>query len=183
MAAGALETKLSVHLATRSEVMEHEAEFIDWQLYARETGRRAEEEYEDGEIFSDSHSIVTLILNDVWDDWKSEFYTAEGDQCFLCIDTAKRLQAVALAHFTKEKCFLSYLASNPYNIRHRVHKRALIRGAGTAIVTHLIQRRKPIILTAFDTSIPFYTKLGFVMKDERFVEMERPVDAEVKGEE
>lgn len=175
--AGAVAVQLSVHKALREEMMEHMPVLREWRRYAEEKISLAVEEKEGGNIFVDSHTVVTLILEDIQKSWLTDEDTYAENQCIVCTDTAGKVQAVALARFTEKKCVLNYLASNPFNFRAAQP----LRGAGSAIIRYLAQRNTPISLDPLEGAIPFYEKVGFVLNPETG-SMERSVGTEKRVE-
>ncbi|MBS0627098.1 MAG: hypothetical protein JSS09_02680 [Verrucomicrobia bacterium] len=88
-------------------------------------------------------------------------------QLLACTDKKKNIQSIALVSNEVNRIFLKYLITNPKNIRSDVNSNELnrVRGAGTAIIHHLLEKclteQKTLQLYSTPSSEPFYKKLYF----------------------
>lgn len=181
VAIGAITKSFSVSCMHEREMHGYSSDLSEWQTYAHEMVVKAEREKVDEGIFVDSEAVIQTIRADVERRWSSDTFTSTGATCLACIDTAKRIYAVALVRFEKDEVNLEYLASDPRNIWHPLHTGDVVRGAGSAIMNYLCSQGKTIRLEASETAVPFYSRFGFVLEDADTGAMVRCVEKEEKG--
>jgi hypothetical protein len=104
---------------------------------------------------SDTVKVLKTSSNDI---------LYEGSRVFICLDTKKTcLQSIAVLQNNKDKLQLDLLATNPNNLYPNP---SAVKGAGSKLLYHLFQtclqeNRTSIKLTSLQSSVSFYTKLGF----------------------
>ncbi len=119
-----------------------------------------------GGLFINSRSMISQIKYQLTTPIKERISGGEPwDTVLICRDSNNNLQAIAL--FDKRSNKLSYLATNPDNIRHELNEgiTTRVQGAGTQIMLSLAKFARTnsfiIRLRATDETVKFYQKLGF----------------------
>lgn len=132
----------------------------------REAGRNARD------LFSDSEIIINML------DDKMKLLSSTNhclnERVVICKDPENTLQAIAVIQYATYfyKCSLArfikidLIATNPENL-HQLKSEEKLRGAGIAIIYKIAQTcfkegiGRGVILNSLDSSISFYTRLGF----------------------
>ena len=118
---------------------------------------------EDKELFSDLWLVAFGANVDT-------SLQSHNSLCVICKSPSSPevIQAISLFTKQKEHIFLNFLITNPHNIRAPINEfeEDKVCGAGSAIIQHLFkvcieENLERIRLLSTDSSIEFYTKMGF----------------------
>lgn len=113
------------------------------------------------------------------------------DAVYIAYDASGKVHALALVDLSKRKSHhIDLLATNPDNVIILGNETGPVRGAGSAIITHIVHdilqsnafKKKKLQLTAVPSAVSFYEKLGFkANEDEEMVmkksEMKKLIEA------
>lgn len=108
-------------------------------------------------VFQDSKSVCNMVFDCIKE--------SSGLTTVLCIDSKARPQAIAL--FASESYEISWLLSHPNNIKHPINAAIAdrVNGAASSIIDYLAKKaarsERPLKVSSFTTSVPFYQRLGF----------------------
>jgi GNAT superfamily N-acetyltransferase len=90
------------------------------------------------------------------------------EQLVICEDEFENVQAMAIMDVNSDSIGLCALATHPNNIPAYVNAEVTdkVRGAGTAIISHLAkycsdEGKRTILLSTYKSGRPFYEKMGF----------------------
>ncbi len=113
-------------------------------------------------IFRDSIAILDGLYDEVAGGWVSEKEPHDSKRCYAVLDTACKIQALALVTLFDTHLELNLLVSNPSNIPCSfVPPERQTRGAGSALIKNLQEYGKDIVVDPLDSAIPFYRNRGF----------------------
>ncbi len=157
-------------------------------LWEREGGARKTQiaDKTEKEVFASTESVCRALASCLENSKESKPYF---DSMYICSDVEhKRPQAIALTKTTaiwkrsRKKLGnylkLSYLASNPDNIRSKLNEHIYTRveGAGKKTLFHLLKIAKDkslkgVYLEAVESAVPFYKRFGFKPLNPKVVKM------------
>lgn len=118
------------------------------------------------ELADDSNMLAGWFEKDM----KDLKPTKRKDAVYIAYDSAMKVQAMVCASLSKKETQeIDILATNPDNVVVFGTEQSMVRGAGTAIITHIAHevlqnkkfKKKKLGLVATETAEPFYKKLGF----------------------
>lgn len=104
------------------------------------------------------------------------------DAVYIAYDASGKVHAVALVDLSKRKTHqIDLLATNPDNVIILGNETGPVRGAGSAVITHVVHdilhskafKKKKLQLTAVPSAVSFYEKLGFTMNEDADMVMKK----------
>jgi len=140
-----------------AKTKEHTAKRLDKHL------KRQNQSFSKLDLAEDSEIMTSLMKN--IKNRKPE----KNEFVYVAYDSSKKLHAICVAEYDKKAGFeLDCLIANPENVIVFDHEKAECRGAGTAVVRHLVQDifsgkrdQKKLSIRSLSSAKPFYEKLGF----------------------